>query len=76
LEQQPELYGLNQAGDKLIYNFGVYGPNASHHACPSQKANQEYVSESLRWLFTTLPQLSGVQLETGDTGVCQCQLLP
>ena len=74
LEQQPELYGLNQAGEKLRYNFGVYGPNASHHACPSQKANQEYIRESLRWLFTTLPQLGGVQMETGDTGVCQCQL--
>lgn len=30
--------------------------------------------QSLRWLFTTLPQLGGVQLETGDTGVCQCRL--
>ncbi|MHB8972960.1 MAG: hypothetical protein ACYC3X_01345 [Pirellulaceae bacterium] len=74
LTDHPELYGLNPAGERMVFNFGVSGPNASHHACPSQKANQEYVGESLRWLFTTLPQLGGVQMETGDTGVCQCPL--
>ncbi len=29
--------------------------------------------DSLTWLFQTLP-LAGVQIETGDTGVCQCNL--
>ena len=74
LEEHPELYGQNEAGHKMVYNFGVFGPNASHHACPSQHANQDFVRESLRWLFTTLPQLGGVQIEAGDTGVCQCRL--
>jgi hypothetical protein len=55
----------------MIRNFGTYGPKLTHHACPSRKENQDFAAESLRWLFKTLP-LGGVQIETGDTGVCRC----
>lgn len=74
LTDHPELYGLRENGEKMAYNFGLLGPKVSHHACPSRKENQEFAVESLRWLFKTLPGLGGVQMESGDTGVCQCEL--
>ncbi len=72
LKDHPELYGLRENGQKMAYNFGLLGPKVSHHACPSRKENQEFAVESLQWLFKTLPGLGGVQMESGDTGVCQC----
>ena len=71
LTQHPELYGVDPGGGRMIRNFGIYGPKATHHACPSRKENQDFAAESLRWLFKNLP-LGGVQIETGDTGVCRC----
>jgi hypothetical protein len=71
LIQHPELYGTDPGGGRMIRNFGAYGPKLTHHACPSRKENQEFAAESLRWLFKNLP-LGGVQIETGDTGVCRC----
>jgi len=73
LEAHPDLYGIDAAGKKMIFNFGLVGPIPTHHACPSRKENQDFTAESLRWLFKTLP-LGGVQMETGDTGVCRCKL--
>ena len=72
LESHPDLYGIDAAGDKMIFDFGALGPIPTHHACPSRHENQEFAAESLAWLFKTLPQLGGVQIETGDTGICQC----
>jgi hypothetical protein len=74
LTSHPDLYGLDANGNKMAYSFGIYGPRTSHHACPSRKENQEYAVESLKWLFKTLPGLGGVQIESGDTGVCVCEL--
>ena len=73
LQAHPELYAIDLAGNKLIRSFGVSGPKLSHHACPSRRENQEFAIESLQWLFKELPLLGGVQIETGDTGVCQCK---
>ena len=74
LTSHPELYGFDANGSKMAYPFGIYGPRISHHACPSRKENQEYMVESVNWLFKTLPGLGGVQMESGDTGVCVCEL--
>jgi len=74
LEAHPDLYGLNPAGKKMVFDFGLVGPKPSHHACPSRKENQQFAVDSLGWLFESLPELGGVQLETGDTGVCRCSL--
>ncbi|MHB0998665.1 MAG: hypothetical protein ACYC27_05410 [Armatimonadota bacterium] len=74
LTDHPDLYGFDVDGNKMAFNFGVLGPRISHHACPSRKENQEFAVESMQWLFKTLPGLGGVQMESGDTGVCQCKL--
>ncbi len=66
LERHPELYGLDAEGRPLRFTLGTF-----HMACPSRRENQEFAAESLRWLFRELP-LGGVQIEAGDTGVCQC----
>ena len=71
LQAHPELYGLNPAGERMVFDFGTLGPKASHHACPSRRENQELAEESFRWLFETF-DLGGVQMEAGDTGVCRC----
>jgi hypothetical protein len=63
LEKHPELYALNAKGEQMRWNY---------HACPSKKETQDYVARSCEWLFKTLPTLGGVQMETGDTGVCHC----
>jgi hypothetical protein len=66
LEQHPELYGLDPQGRPMRNVFG------SHHvACPSRRENQDFAAESLQWLLREVP-LGGVQIEAGDTGVCQC----
>jgi hypothetical protein len=67
LQQHPEL-AARDAKDNLSCR-----PHQCI-ACPSRRENQEYAAESLRWLFRSLPQLGGVQIETGDFGVCQCEL--
>ncbi len=62
LEKYPDLYATNEKGEKMRWNY---------HACPSRPEIHEHIAESLQWLFKTLP-VGGVQMETGDTGVCQC----
>ncbi len=74
LEAHPELYGLDARGNKMVFGLGVSAPKVAHHACPSRRENQEFAAESLRWLFRQLPLLGGVQIESGDTGVCVCGL--
>ncbi|MCL5270956.1 MAG: hypothetical protein M1457_10515 [bacterium] len=74
LAAHPEMLGVLPNGDKMIYNFGVSGPKKTAHACPSRKENQDFAARSLEWLFKTFPTLGGVQMETGDTRVCQCKV--
>ncbi|HJN93764.1 MAG TPA: hypothetical protein QGF05_13715, partial [Dehalococcoidia bacterium] len=71
LQTHPELYAVDTEGARMVFDFGISGPRPSHHACPSRPENQEFVQESLRWLLETF-DIAGVQMETGDTGVCRC----
>ncbi|MCX6985476.1 MAG: hypothetical protein NT118_12125 [Lentisphaerae bacterium] len=85
LQAHPELHAVDANGDKLSFyndgnsistslsNVSLPGPRGFYHACPSRRENQDFAAESLAWLFKNL-QLGGVQIETGDTGVCQCKL--
>ena len=85
LESHPELSAVDADGNQLSFNVdgngtkvpittkGQPGPRGFYQACPSRPENQDFMAESLAWLFKNLP-LGGVQMETGDTGVCQCRL--
>jgi hypothetical protein len=64
LEDHPDLYAVDASGNKVAYPYP--------YACPSRRENQEFVVESLQWLLKNLP-LGGVQIETGDFGVCRCR---
>jgi len=74
LKKYPELNAL-YPDDKTILKLGrgPYTPAGGAHACPSRKENQEFIAESLQWLFKNVP-VHGVSLESGDTGVCKCEL--
>lgn len=84
LEKHPELSAIDSDGNPLsfivdangtktpITTTGMPGPRGFYQACPSRSENQDFICESLAWLFNNLP-LGGVQMETGDTGICQCK---
>ena len=84
LERHPELSAVDADGRPLSFTIdldgkktpitttGQPGPRGFYQACPSRRENQDFLAESLAWLFANLP-LGGVQIETGDTGICQCQ---
>lgn len=40
-------------------------------ACPSQERTMRWYEEGIQWLLKTF-DLAGVNLETGDYGICQC----
>ena len=85
LERYPELNAVDTDGNPLNFSIdgngvktpiktkGMPGPRGFYQACPSRRENQDFLAESLAWLFKNLP-LGGVQVETGDTGICQCKL--
>ncbi len=73
LRLNPDCMAIQENGNPLIFNFWSYGGNKSvRHACPSNPKVQKFVLDSLEWLFHTIPELGGIQIETGDTGICQC----
>ncbi len=85
LEKHPELNAVDKDGVPINFSIdgngtktsittkGMPGPRGFYQACPSRPENQDFISESLAWLFKNLA-LGGVQMETGDTGICQCKL--
>jgi hypothetical protein len=48
------------------------GTKVEPQGCPSSQKLKDYVIESYSWLFKTIPELGGIQMEAGDNGVCQC----
>lgn len=73
LKKHPELKAVNDKGEPMEFSVGIYGPKMFYHACPSRRENQEYIAKSVQWLLKNLP-LGGIQIESGDNGVCRCTL--
>lgn len=73
LAKHPELFAFREDGERHILWPGRFMPQPMLHACPSRPENMEYMIEGLRWLMETVP-LHGVQVESGDTYVCECPL--
>ena len=72
-EKNPDTVGVSQDGEPLYVQFkGKYGHRLEAQGCPSNPILNEYVLESLDWLFREIPELGGIQMESGDSGVCQC----
>jgi hypothetical protein len=84
LEAHPELLSVDIDGNKLCFHVdanntkrnitttGTPGPRGFYQACPSRMENRDFMAESLAWLMKNLA-LGGVQIESGDTGICQCK---
>ena len=73
-EQNPECVGKDRYGNPLYVQFkGKYGYRLEPQGCPSNPILNEYVLESLDWVFREIPELGGIQMESGDSGVCQCE---
>lgn len=73
LEKHPELFAFRADGERHIFQSPGNAPQPMLHACPSRPENMEYCLDGLRWLMETVP-LAGVQVESGDTYVCECPL--
>lgn len=73
LRENPDCAGVTADGRSLVKDFGVYGPRLTRHGCSSNPKLMAYILRSVEWLFRTIPELGGLQFETGDTGVCQCE---
>ncbi|NLG14240.1 MAG: hypothetical protein GX561_08555 [Lentisphaerae bacterium] len=74
LEENPDCAGKDANGHLLRANpYAYYGNIREPQGCPSSPRLKEYILDSLDWLFKTIPELGGIQMESGDNGVCQCQ---
>lgn len=75
LEKNPECMGKTPDGAPLYKKFQhPYGIKNDPQGCSSNPLLHEFVLESLDWLFREIPELGGIQMESGDTGVCDCEL--
>jgi len=72
-EKNPDAIGVDIDGNPLIIQFkGRHGYNKEPQGCASHPHLHEFILESLDWLFREIPELGGIQMESGDSGVCQC----
>ncbi len=72
-EKNPECIGVNADGSPVIKHCpGRGGSNVEAQGCASNPLLKEFILESLDWLFKEIPELGGIQMESSDTGICQC----
>jgi len=74
LAENPECMGRNADGSPLFWQYeGKGGAKCQAQGCSSSERLNQYVLDSLDWLFTAIPELGGIQMESGDNGVCMCE---
>ena len=72
-EKNPETIAINKDGEKVRKICkGRGGTKREYQGCASNELLHEFVLESLDWLFREIPELGGIQMESSDTGVCDC----
>ena len=73
LEKNPDCAARDEHGK--IYHHQCYSPaggtTSTTCGCPSNPLMKEYILESLDWLFRTIPELGGIQMDVGDVGTCK-----
>lgn len=74
LKKNPDCMGRETDGSPLLRKFWPPsgGGGAMLEGCPSSKKLNKFILESLDWLFKTIPELGGIQMETGDNCSCMC----
>lgn len=74
LEKNPDCMGKNLDGSDLLFSFpGHCGHKVVRQGCPSNPKLHDYILRSIEWVFKEIPELGGLQMETGDTGICLCE---
>ena len=74
LENNPDCMGKNLDGSDLFFSFPAHcGHKVVRQGCPSNAKLHDYILRSIEWLFREIPELGGLQMETGDTGICMCE---
>lgn len=72
-EKYPETIARQENGDFVVKRcMGRGGTKREYLGCASNRQLHDFVIESLDWLFKEIPELGGIQMESSDTGVCQC----
>jgi len=73
LEDNKDCMARRADGSPHYARFiGHGGSKNEPQGCPSSQKLKDYVLESYDWLFKSVPELGGIQMEAGDNGVCQC----
>ena len=72
-EKNMDAVGRTRDGGYLQFKqHGYNGYVGQFVGCPSNEKMNRYILDSLHWVFTAIPELGGIQMETGDTRVCWC----
>ncbi len=73
LRENPECMARTENGEPHFAHYkGRHGYKVQAQGCPSSSKLHEFALESLDWLFREIPELGGIQMESGDNGVCYC----
>lgn len=74
LARHPECMARTLDGKPMFLQYSYpHGTGRQAAACPSHPRVREFVLDSLDRLFRELPELGGIQMEAGDSGVCLCE---
>ena len=74
LKENPDCMAKTPDGHDLNFPFqGHCGHKVTRHGCPSNPKMHDFILRSIEWLFQAIPELGGIQMETGDTGICLCE---
>ncbi len=74
LRDNPDCMALDKAGKPLYRQFKIPGGHKRDaQGCPSNPKLRQFVLDCVDWVFKAIPELGGVQMETGDVGTCQCE---
>lgn len=70
----PECIGKGVDGNPLYCQFeNPHGCKRQATGCPSSRKLRNFVLDSLDYVFHAIPELGGIQMETGDSFVCMCE---
>lgn len=70
----PECIGKGVDGSPQYWQFeNPHGYKRQAAGCPSNRKLRNFVLDSLDYVFHAIPELGGIQMETGDSFVCMCE---
>ena len=74
LAENPDCMAQTQDHQpKYLQYCWPHGVKCEPAACPSHPRVREYILGSLTRQFSELPELGGIQMEAGDSGLCGCE---